>query len=157
MAYNTCVCGSLSFGDGASLNTLKCLNLTTSTECASIPPALREWLYATDSNNVLVRELDDLRVSLGPNNNSFFAHDGKSYKWSNLPSGLNAAIQQRRGSSGGWADAPRLVCLGADESYIMATEGGGGSWKLDNYRSLRECIDIIKDRDEQLSLIQVCL
>lgn len=120
-----------------------------------MPDGLTKWLYAKDSDGDLVRDLESLRVSLGPYNRSFFAFDGKAYLWQNLPEALSDAIQERRNPSGDFAAAPRLVELGVGENYIMITGGQGGSWSLGNYRELDGMIDVLREKEGGLGLLHV--
>jgi hypothetical protein len=127
------------------------------TESEGLPPTLREWLYEKDDKGVLVRELDSLQITLGPYNNSYFATDSKHLKWANLPDQLNEAIKNNRTSDGLWKAqcCPRLMALGAAGDYIMITEGNGGSWILNKYQGLKDCLDVL--RDGSFSVIAVIL
>lgn len=113
------------------------LVLTDVTVQKGLPERLRTWLVETDRKGVLVRDIENLKVSLGPNNNSWFASDGKGFVWHNLPQPLNQAIAKLRNSNGTFHTVPRVVALGLDDNYIMITEKNGGSWQLSNYPTLQ--------------------
>jgi hypothetical protein len=131
-------------------------------ETEGLPPTLREWLYEKDDKGVLVRELDSLQITLGPYNDSYFATDGKHLKWANLPDQLNEAIKNNRTSDGLWKAqcCPRLVALGAAGDYIMITEGHGGSWILNKYQGLKDCLEVLRDGSFSviavIKLLQLC-
>jgi hypothetical protein len=72
-------------------------------------------------------------VTLGPDNKSYWASDGKSYICSNLPLGLDAAIEKLCKPDGGFTYPPRIVALGVEGTYVMANSGNGGVWDLKNH------------------------
>jgi len=122
-----------------------------------LPQALRTWLLEEDSSGVPVRELEKLKVSLGPFNTSFFATDGTSWRWENLPAVLQKALNDRLGSNGRWlnqADKPRMVVLGAHDTYVLINHGGGGQWELDDYKALDEVIRTLAKREDRFDLIE---
>jgi hypothetical protein len=84
----------------------------------SLPLELQEFLYARNNQRRLVRNIANIRCSLGPYNSSFFAHDGSAYRWMNLPTTLVSALQARI-KDGNWIDRPRLVALGANDNFCM--------------------------------------
>lgn len=116
---------------------------------------LRDWLLEKDASGSLKRDLQRLQVTLGPFNESFFATDGSSSVWLNLPAGLSTAMQRRRKPGGGLSDPPRLVALGAMQSYMMVTHTNGGVWSFPNYGELNAIIDGIKASAGDLSVIHV--
>jgi hypothetical protein len=104
---------------------------------SGLPAKLSAWLSVKTSKGFLSRDVQHIHLALGPNNNSYFVTDGKDYQWWNLPPGLNTAIEKLRKPGGGFTFAPRLVCLGVNNSYVMATAGNGGSWNVaDGYPDL---------------------
>jgi len=110
-----------------------------------LPPNLTAWLDKKNAKGFLVRDLVNLRLALGPNNDSFFVTDGKDYLWQGLPPGLRDAIEKLRKKGGGFTSAPRLVCLGLNSSYVMITAGNGGSWNVaDEYPELDTFLQNLK-------------
>ena len=124
-------------------------------ESENIPETLKEWLYEKSADGELSRQLEKLKITLGPANESYFASDGTSYKWLNLPTGFSYALQTRRKPVGGWTSDPRIVSLGFNGSYVYITEGNGGAWDVSKYRSLDASIDVIKKKEGGLGLIKV--
>lgn len=107
-----------------------------------LPPTLAAWLSKKDNKGFLIRDVKNLKLSLGPNNNSWWVTDGKNYTWHNLPSQLNERIQKLKKKDGGWTSTPKMVVLGLGESYVLATERGGGSWNVkDHYPQLDAYLD----------------
>lgn len=111
-----------------------------------LPDKLAAWLRVKDANGFSVRDIRRLRVSLGPGNASFWADDGRDYFWDNLPSPLQLALEKLKSPNGGWARAPTIVVLGLYQSYVMLSEGGGGSYALSDYYPWleKELIALIK-------------
>jgi hypothetical protein len=103
-----------------------------------------------------LRDFPKLRVTLGPYNKSYFATDGSSTWWLNLPSGLLEAFKSHRSNNGtgSFTDMPRLIALGVDGDYFMLTANNAGAWNLGNYRALCELINQTKDSEAGLSNIQ---
>lgn len=99
------------------------------------------WLTEEDSKGYLVRDLPNLQVALGPDNNSYFATDGKRTCWHNLPASLDKAIDDLRNPNGSFHTNPRVVALGLDENYIMISDKNGGSWQLSKYPNLEKHIN----------------
>jgi len=90
---------------------------------SSMPEELLE--YCRDKNGKWDKG-EHLRVVLGPNK-SFFAWDRTSVRWSNLPAGLESAIQGWL-SPMGWAQGPpRIIALGKDGAYFAMSEYGAWS------------------------------
>jgi hypothetical protein len=86
------------------------------------PTQLKEWLkQGTD---------ETMRVSLGPGG-SFFAWDSKRIIWDKIPSGLQSSILEWLSPSGWSSGPPRIVTLGARDSYFAMSEYGASSWSID--------------------------
>lgn len=118
-----------------------------------LPEALRAFLHEKQAGKP-VRSLSQIRVTLGPYNKSWWAHDGTQYRWHNLPAGLSEELESRRKPGGGWTMTPRLVALGASDNYVMITDGHGGAWHLSSYRELDQMLDLMKeDADKRFSMI----
>lgn len=100
-----------------------------------IPPELKEFLFAHNEERRFIRNISNIRCCLGPYNASFFAHDGSAYRWMSLPTGLLTALQARV-VNGEWTDRPRLICLGANNNFVLITENNSAIWSLDNYQNL---------------------
>lgn len=109
-------------------------------ESANIPNLLEAFLYERKSGR-LVRNLETLRVSFGTSSGSFYATDGSTWQWNNLPPSMQAALSVRRDTRGGWRDPPRLVSLGADGDFILLTVGNGYTMQLTNYPVLDEAFN----------------
>jgi hypothetical protein len=67
------------------------------------------------------------KAVLGPSK-SFIAWDKSSIRWSNLPAGLERAIQSWLGPWGWTQGAPSFVALGADGAYFARSECGAFAW-----------------------------
>ncbi|MCJ1451934.1 hypothetical protein MMC28_002274 [Mycoblastus sanguinarius] len=106
----------------------------------NLPPALEVWLIDSTTNTCR-RDIPTLGVELGPNG-SFYARDKNSYRWHNLPEGLEDAIQQRI-TPAGWSARPDFVVLGAEGAYIYSNDCGGHSYALGNYPRLAELIKTV--------------
>ncbi|KAF2196687.1 hypothetical protein GQ43DRAFT_484735 [Delitschia confertaspora ATCC 74209] len=116
-------------------------------ESADLPSELHSFLYARGtSSSQLLRNIPQLRVILGPYNSSFFAHDGSSYRWMNLPSALLAAIKSRI-NDGSWIDKPRIMALGADSNFLLITQKNAAVWNLENYRTLGKLMEFSKSQE----------
>jgi len=109
-----------------------------------IPTILSDWLYEKDANGECARHFHSLNISLGPGNNSFWATDGNSAKWTNLPEPLQKAITANL-KDGAWIDAPRIVSLGVDGDYIMITTNHAASWRLNHYKEFDAVFDTMKE------------
>jgi hypothetical protein len=100
-----------------------------------LPPELDAFIYARNAQNQLVRIIPQLRLTIGPYNTSFFAHDSSSYQWMNLPPKLLTALQSRiRGND--WQDKPRIVALGCDDNFLLITASHVAVWDLSHYRTI---------------------
>jgi hypothetical protein len=123
---------------------------------SGMPADLKSWLYEKNGSGGLARNLPSLRVSLGPNNDSYFAHDGSSYQWHNLPPLLESAIESRiTPKTGLWIARPRIVSIGAINNFVLITAGNGGSWQLGGYPELEKLIQKLSECDGGLSHVQV--
>jgi len=85
-----------------------------------LPQSLKSWLV--DETGLLKRG-EQTRVALGPND-SFFAWDTNSMRWSNIPPGLEEDIQEWLSPSGWIEGPPRIVDLGANGTYFAVSEYG---------------------------------
>ena len=126
-----------------------------------LPATLSAWLNKKNSEGLITRDLTKVRLTLGPENASFFVTDGNDYLWCNLPSGLNETINKCRNLSGGLIHAPRLVALGVKGNFIFITTGNGGSWVLGEYPELEKFVRELKaaygDRPGMFASVAVCL
>jgi len=123
--------------------------------CNGLPQTLEKWLFEKDASGNAQRNLEKLKISLGPYNESYFATDGTSTRWLNLPTGLAKALESRRKPGGGWKAEPRLVALGTMNNYIMITDQNDGNRSLPNYKELDAIIDVIRKMEGGLGLIRV--
>jgi hypothetical protein len=85
-----------------------------------LPKALVSWLV--DTKSVLKRDRH-LRVALGPED-SFFAWDSKSIRWSNIPPEFEEEIQEWLSPTGWLKGPPRIVALGGNNTYFALSEYG---------------------------------
>jgi hypothetical protein len=93
-------------------------------------------------------------VSLGPYNSSWWATDGISCCWFNLPKSLVVAIESRRKPGGDFTDPPRLVTLGAQDSYLMLTEANCCVYSLTpSYRNLNVLLESMRDSAARFSVV----
>ena len=111
---------------------------------SGIPTTLSEWLYEKNSSGDCVRSFLNLYVSLGPGNNSWWATDGSSYKWSNLPTPLQKAVDANL-KNGSWIDTPKFVTLGVDGDYAMVTKNNAASWRCAKYKPIDQLFDTMKE------------
>lgn len=109
---------------------------------SNIPDGLRIWLYATNSSGQGLRSFPTLRVSLGPDGKAFYASDGQNHIWSNLPTGLVDALQDRI-ANGVFTIPPRIVTLGLNDNFILITQSHGAAWVLTEYPAIRVQMDKI--------------
>ncbi|KAH7064105.1 hypothetical protein BKA63DRAFT_586660 [Paraphoma chrysanthemicola] len=119
----------------------------------SLPPELQEFLYARDMQQNYIRDIPGIRCSLGPYNSSFFAHDGATYRWMNLPDDLLSALQSRI-KDGSWIDRPRLVTLGAGDSFVLITEKHAAAWDLANYKTMSDLLEFSRTQQQGIPEIQ---
>jgi hypothetical protein len=109
-----------------------------------IPTILNDWLYEKDADGDCVRHFRNLDISLGPRNESFWATDGDSAKWSNLPEPLLKALSANL-KDGEWIDKPRIVTLGVGGDYVMMTTNNAAAWRLSNYKEFDAVFDVMKE------------
>lgn len=93
-------------------------------------------------------------MSFGPENKSWFATDGSTYKWSNLPEQLQKAIDENL-KDGTWTDEPRIVSLGVGGDYVWVTTRNGASWIVKNYPLVEEAFDAMK-KNKTIIVAHVC-
>ncbi|KAH7382635.1 hypothetical protein DE146DRAFT_234697 [Phaeosphaeria sp. MPI-PUGE-AT-0046c] len=117
-----------------------------------LPGELLEFLNVRDAQNTLSRDIPSIRCSLGPYNSSFFAHDGFTYRWMNLPPTLLLALQDRI-QDGSWIDRPRLVALGANDNFVLITEKHSVIWNLGYYMALADFLKSSKSQEGGISRI----
>jgi hypothetical protein len=108
---------------------------------SGLPESLNKWLVPIAGKGVSAkRDLGSLNVALGPKR-SFFAFDKNGAFWSGLPDALEKAIAAKRDTKGNFksGEYPQSIALGADDTYVLTTVGGGGAWTLtDDNKALRE-------------------
>lgn len=100
------------------------------------------WLEEKGSDGNYTRPFNKVRLTLGPYNESFFAHDTSSYRWRGLPKDLDDALEKFRKPGGGWLDAPKVLSLGYNGDYVMVTMNGARAWKLSSYKSCDQLLDL---------------
>jgi len=99
---------------------------------------LKSWLFENDNRGSLVRNLAKLRVSLGPTVDRFWATDGGSAKWSNLPQSLQTRLNSMI-ENGSWVEVPSQIVLGAGDDYVLRSPSGV-FWVLENYPNLDKAL-----------------
>ena len=121
-----------------------------------IPQGLSDFLYEKGSTGHYERDFPKIKVTLGPYNKSWFATDESTTRWHNLPEGILKEINARRGDNGTgpFNDNPRLVALGCDGNYFMATDEGSWAWSLSSYPDLQAIIRGCKDFEAGVSNIK---
>lgn len=117
-----------------------------------LPADLLEFVYARDTQQNPIRDIPNIRCSLGPYNSSFFAHDGSTYRWMNLPPTLLLALQDRI-QDGSWVDRPRLVALGANDNFVLITEKHVALWKLGHYKALANYLKSSKSQNDGFTCV----
>jgi hypothetical protein len=124
---------------------------------SGIPDSLEKWLVPVAGKGVSAsRDLASLNVALGPNG-SFFAFDKNGAFWSKLPAALNKAIADKRDAKGRFksGEYPQSVALGADDTYVLTTVGGGFAWTLtDDNKALKEFLRAQKSMKAMVSRIR---
>jgi hypothetical protein len=118
-----------------------------------LPEELIHFIEEKDDKGEPLRSIRSLRVTIGPYNESFFATDGRSWRWMNLPEGLLEALQARA-KDGKWTDRPRLVALGADGDFLLITEKHTAIWDLSHYRTLAKMLENSKTQEKGIEEIQ---
>ncbi|KAF1913153.1 hypothetical protein BDU57DRAFT_346260 [Ampelomyces quisqualis] len=117
-----------------------------------IPTELKEFLCARNAQQAFVRNIPNIRCSLGPYNSSFFANDGSAYRWMNLPPSLLSALQTRI-KDGSWIDQPRIVALGANDNFVMITQNHATIWDLAHYKTVANLLQFSKTQEDRISEI----
>ncbi|CAI6337594.1 unnamed protein product [Periconia digitata] len=118
-----------------------------------LPQELTSFLLATSPQNTLLRSIPNIRLTIGPYNSSFFVTDNSAYLWMNLPVPLLTAMQHRI-RNGTWIDKPRLVCLGADENFLLLTEKHAAVWDLSNYVILGKMLEFSRSQERGIEEIK---
>lgn len=130
----------------------------TRVKLIGLPTDLDEWIFAKDADGGWKRSLEGLRVSLGPKNESWFATDGNSYRWCNLPEGLQKEIDANMNDDGCFEHRPRIVSLGVDGDYVWVTgtEGDPGeiTWVTRGYQMVSDAFTSLR-RNGNLELVHV--
>ncbi|KAL9130494.1 MAG: hypothetical protein Q9217_001314 [Psora testacea] len=92
-----------------------------------LPSALKAWLL--DDDGKYVRDGMDTKVILGPDD-SFFAWDPSSIRWSNIPEGLEKAVQSWLSPTGWVSGPPRIVALGCYGSFFALSQLGAYAYSV---------------------------
>ena len=103
-----------------------------------IPQELETWLYTEDEAGRIKRNYGKLRVSFGDSPGRFWATDGATYRWHNLPKDLQVFISSLL-KDGKFKETPLLVLLGMGDDYIIRTDERW-KWQLANYPSVAETL-----------------
>ncbi|KZT58242.1 hypothetical protein CALCODRAFT_508268 [Calocera cornea HHB12733] len=122
-----------------------------------LPESLASWIRQKDAIGHMLRDVVQLRISLGPNNASYWAADGNYSTWLNLPPGLKELISSFRHPSGAWKTSmPRHVSLGVQGSYVVVTAEGGAAWAVSgSYPDLDNMLDGLRGRFEIIRSVTV--
>ncbi|KAF1843508.1 uncharacterized protein K460DRAFT_387563 [Cucurbitaria berberidis CBS 394.84] len=121
-------------------------------EATGLPSELVDFLYTRNAQRRLVRDIPNIRCTLGPYNSSYFAHDKSAYIWMSLPEGLLSALQSRI-KDGNWIDRPRFVALGANNNFLLLTEKHAALWELNNYRTVSRLLEFSRTQQSGISEI----
>ncbi|KAI9844140.1 MAG: Phosphatidylglycerol/phosphatidylinositol transfer protein [Thelocarpon superellum] len=113
---------SATLGKDASVYHFACLSEEGPFQIhVGLPAALAEWLEEP-SRTIC-------RVTLGPGG-SFFAWDDHSFRWHNVPAGLEKHIQSWMGPQVWTLGSPRWVALGANGAFIALSAKGSAARAL---------------------------
>ena len=99
-------------------------------DTAGLPAYLDEWLHAKNAQGYSAGDIQSIRLSLGPDNESFFVHDRLQSRSRNLPEQLLGALSKLKDGKGNWQISPRIVALGPAGTYVMVNERNGGNWMV---------------------------
>ncbi|KAF2805481.1 uncharacterized protein BDZ99DRAFT_450053 [Mytilinidion resinicola] len=119
-----------------------------------LPIHLETFLSERDRYDRNARDIRNIRVTLGPQNSSWYATDGKSWMWQNLPRNLESALHSQKSSAGSWTSPPRIVALGADTNFLLITESNAAFCSLSQYRTLRKMIQFSKTQVNGIAAIK---
>lgn len=122
-------------------------------ESQTLPDELTSFLYATNHQGIPIRSIPNIRLTLGPRNESFFVGDGVAYLWLNLPLQLLTALQSRI-SNGRWVEKPRIVALGADQNFAFISSSSSSVWYLPNYQDLSSMLEFACTQQRGMENIQ---
>jgi hypothetical protein len=92
---------------------------------AGVPATFKGWL--TDPDTGKIRRDKYTRVAFGADD-SFFAWDRNSVRWSNVGKELEEKIQEWLSPSGWIFGPPKIVALGVGKAYFMISEYGAWSY-----------------------------
>jgi hypothetical protein len=118
-----------------------------------LPASLYDWVWEEDEAGETARNFTKMRVILGPYNESYWATDGSSYKWYNLPKKLNGTIDKINIPGGGWSAIPKIIALGAKDNFVFISDRFS-VWELSHYREL-DFILSTYEKSGQLNFIEV--
>jgi len=119
-----------------------------------LPVHLQTFITERDRFGRYARDVRNLRVTLGPHNSSWYATDGKSWMWQNLPSNLESALHAQKSPAGRWTSPPRIVALGTDGNFLLITESDAVFWSLGHYRTLSKMIQYSKTQANGIAAIK---
>ncbi|OCL09278.1 hypothetical protein AOQ84DRAFT_397482 [Glonium stellatum] len=122
-------------------------------ESDALPNPLNQFIHEKDAQTRYLRDLKNISICMGSYNESWFASDGKSWLWMNLPSGLESALRARM-RDGNWTDRPRIVTLGVGNDFLMITESNTVVWSLGSYRTLSKWIQLAKNQNDGIASIR---
>ncbi|KAF2261243.1 hypothetical protein CC78DRAFT_535794 [Lojkania enalia] len=125
-------------------------------ESQDLPPEISEFIYARNKHNQHLRNIPNLRLTLGPYNTSFFVHDESACLWMNLPLPLLNALQSRI-KNGAWIDKPRIVALGASSNFLLITQNHAAFWDLSQYRTLSHMLEFSKTQDHGIQEVKTVI
>jgi len=118
-----------------------------------LPTHLHAFLTERDRYDRYTRDIRNIRVTIGPQNASWYATDGKSWMWQNLPPNLESALHAHKSPAGRWTSAPRIVALGADGDFLLITESNAATWSLSRYRMLSKMIQFSKTQANGIAAV----
>ena len=89
----------------------------------------------------MIRDWENLTISLGSDGKAFWARDGKTIIWGDLPPDLNTTVSNLL-KNGEFTDCPRLITFGVEDNYFMLTTKNMCHWKLGHYPDLDAAIPL---------------
>ncbi|KAK3326810.1 hypothetical protein B0H66DRAFT_530800 [Apodospora peruviana] len=128
-----------------------------------LPADLESWLFKTGWFGNYKRSFSTMQISLGPKTGRFFASDGKSSLWDELPPKLEQkfASMRQNGGTGGWiSKQPTLVSFGSGDDFVLLAKAEDETeifWELKGYPELAKALQTILDNDRLADLKNLSL
>ncbi|OAA63130.1 hypothetical protein ISF_05006 [Cordyceps fumosorosea ARSEF 2679] len=94
---------------------------------------LAEYLLDRNPHTEYKRHLRHLQVSFSGRGGSYWASDGQTSIYRELPEQLELDLRMLQTERGAWRDSTRCVVLGAGGNYVLLTGRGASSCQLGSY------------------------